>query len=81
MAGGRLIRVTKGGTKPPNSVAYIVAEPDQAKAMEIIIGSVGGIDDEISDLGRVSEALMMTLALAPGQFSPITGVPHIYPKK
>jgi hypothetical protein len=81
MTEGRLIRVTKCGTKPPTSVAYIVAEADKAKAMEIILSSKSGPGDDVLDLGRVSEALLNAMALPSGEFVPISGAPEIDPKK
>jgi hypothetical protein len=72
MAEGRLIRVTNSGTTPP-SVAYIVAEPDKAKALAIILSNVAIPGSNVQDLGRVSEPLIAALKLAAGEFSPVNG--------
>jgi hypothetical protein len=56
MGPGRLIRVSKSGDKP--AASYIVNETDQAAAIEIVRKAVCGPDDDIQDLGRVSEELL-----------------------
>jgi hypothetical protein len=71
MGEGRLIRVISGESAPPKAAAYIVAESDKAKAMGIILECVAMPGDDIQDLGRVSEPLIMALNLAPGEFSPV----------
>jgi hypothetical protein len=63
---GRLIRV-KNRRGDADAVVYVVAEPDPAKAMDIIKAAGLG-DDDLEDLGRVSEAVLNALALQPGQF-------------
>jgi hypothetical protein len=73
MGEGRLIRVTGGGTAPIKSATFIVAESDKAKALAIILESVAKPGDNVEDLGRVSEPLIMALKLAPGEFSPVDG--------
>jgi hypothetical protein len=73
MGEGRLIRVTSGEAAPPKSIAFIVAEPDKAKALAIILESVAKPGDDVQDIGRVSEPLIAALALAPGEFSPVDG--------
>jgi hypothetical protein len=73
MGEGRLIRVTGGEATPPKTAAYIVAESDKAKAMGIILECVAMPGDDIQDLGRVSEPLIMALNLAAGEFSPVDG--------
>jgi hypothetical protein len=62
---GRLIRV-KNRRGDADAVVYVVAEPDPAKAMDII--KAAGLGDDLEDLGRVSEAVLNALALQPGQF-------------
>ena len=52
----------------PNRVAYIVALADAARAMELIRAQAAAPGDDVEDLGRVSEALLMTLNLGTGQF-------------
>jgi hypothetical protein len=61
---GRLVRVTACERK---AVAYIVAAPEPEVAIAIV-GSFAGWDDLIEDLGRVSDALLRALSLAPGEF-------------
>jgi hypothetical protein len=76
MAGpGRLIRVSKNGDKP--AASYIVYETDQATAIEIVRKAVCGPDDDIQDLGRVSEELLKAMSVEPGTFLPVDGVQHI----
>ena len=67
MHGGRLVRVTKG-PGDPCTVAYIVALADPAKAIALIRAHAATAGDEIQDLGRVSDALLVTLNLGTGQF-------------
>ena len=67
MHSGRLIRVSKY-RGDPNTIAYIVALADPAKAIELIRAQAATPGDEIEDLGRVSDALLTTLKLATGQF-------------
>lgn len=62
MSGGRLIRVSKY-RGDPNAVAYIVATPDAAKAMDILRSAICKPGDDIEDLGRVSEPLLAALNL------------------
>jgi hypothetical protein len=67
MGYGRLIRVSKcqGDEK---AVAYIVALTEPAKAIELIRRKVADPDDQIEDLGRVSDALLNAMKLEPGTF-------------
>jgi hypothetical protein len=67
MDNGRLIRVSKhqGDPKP---VAYIVAVAESAQAIELIRSEVGHLCDEIEDLGRVSDALLIAMKIKPGSF-------------
>jgi hypothetical protein len=64
---GRLIRVSKfaGDSR---AVAYIVAEPETARAIDIIRTKVANPEDVIEDLGRVSDALLVAMKLQPGDF-------------
>jgi hypothetical protein len=75
MGPGRLIRVSKSGDKP--AASYIVNETDQAAAIEIVRKAVCGPDDDIQDLGRVSEELLKAMSVEPGKFVPVDGVQHI----
>lgn len=50
-------------------VAYIVALADPAAAIYLIRSTVAHLNDEVEDLGRVSEPLLLTLNLEPGQFT------------
>jgi hypothetical protein len=63
---GRMIRV-KDRRGDPEARVYVVAEPDASKAIDIIKGAGLGRDD-IEDLGRVTDTLLKTLGLQPGQF-------------
>ena len=69
---GRLIRVGKF-RGVPNSVAYIVAVADALKAIELIRGWAATPEDEIEDLGPVSNSLLRTLKLETGQFMRLSG--------
>jgi hypothetical protein len=64
---GRLIRVRKirGAS---NSIAYIVAIREPAKAIELIMTKEAAAEDEVEDLGRVSDALLKALKLQPGDY-------------
>ena len=75
MGPGRLIRVSKRGDKP--AVSYIVNETDKATAMEIVRNSIGSWEDDIQDLGRVSEELLKAMSVEPGKFVPVDGVQHV----
>ena len=61
---GRLVRV-KGDLK---LVAYIVALADPAAAVELIRNKIGGPDDEIQDVARVSDELLRYLDLQSGEY-------------
>jgi hypothetical protein len=67
MAYGRLIR-TKKHADDTKGVAYIVAGAEAAEAIAIIRTREAGSDDEIEDLGRVSEQLLETLDIPSGEF-------------
>jgi hypothetical protein len=64
---GRLVRVRYGESRC-FLAAYIVAEPDAAKAVARIRTKVAGPADAVEDIGRVSEALLAALQVAPGDF-------------
>lgn len=61
---GRLVRVSACERK---AIAYIVAAPEPEAAIAIV-GSFAGWDGAIEDLGRVSDALLRALGLAPGEY-------------
>jgi hypothetical protein len=64
---GRLIRVGRF-RGDPNGTAYIVAVAEPAKAIDLIRDKVASSSDEIEDLGRVSDALLIALKLKTGDF-------------
>ncbi|HEY1982977.1 MAG TPA: hypothetical protein VGH13_23095 [Xanthobacteraceae bacterium] len=64
---GRLVRVRCGENRAALA-AYIVAEPSAAKAVDHIRTKVAGPADAVEDLGRVSDALLRALQIAPGDF-------------
>jgi hypothetical protein len=49
-------------------VVYVVAEFDPARAIELIRAKVAGPDDEVEDLGRVTDVLLGALGLKEGEF-------------
>jgi hypothetical protein len=65
MEHGRLIRVSKF-SGDSSAVSYIVAEPETARAINIIRTKIANPDDVIEDLGRVSDALLLALKLQVG---------------
>ena len=67
MGTGRLIRVEKYRSDP-NAVAYIVAIADPDEAIALIRKKAAAADDEIRDMGRVSDALLNSLKLQAGEF-------------
>jgi hypothetical protein len=76
MSEGRLIRVSKYRGDPA-AKAYLVAVPDTARAMDLVTSKVAAPGDDIEDLGRVSDALIAAMSLAPGEYVPIDGVKHV----
>ena len=64
---GRLIRIGKY-SGDPNAVAYIVAIPESAQAIELIRAKLGESGDHVEDLGRVSDALINAMKLESGDF-------------
>ena len=69
MSEGRLIRVSKF-RGDPQVVGYLVALPDKAQALKIIRDRVAMPEDEIEDLGRVSENLLNGLLVSVGNILP-----------
>jgi hypothetical protein len=67
MGFGRMIRVSSR-RGDPGATTYVVAEPDAAKAIDILKAVIVGSVDEYEDLGRVTDQLLRALNLAPGQF-------------
>jgi hypothetical protein len=67
MGFGRMIRVSSR-RGDPSATTYVVAEPDAAKAIDILKAVIVGSVDEYEDLGRVTDQLLRVLNLAPGQF-------------
>jgi hypothetical protein len=61
----------------PTAVAYLVAVSDKDKAVDLIRQKAGGSGDDIEDLGRVSEALLMAMSVHEGEFVRIEGVRHV----
>ena len=68
MEHGRLIRVSKFAGDL-TAVAYVVAEAETARAINIIRTKVANPEDVIEDLGRVSGALLVAMKLQPGDFA------------
>ena len=64
IASGRLIRVKCDST----AVTYIVALPDPTAAIDLIRTKVGGSDDQVRDVARVSDHLLKYLHLQSGEF-------------
>jgi hypothetical protein len=73
---GRLIRVSKFRGDPA-ATSYLVAMSDKVRALELIRRHAARPDDDVEDLGRVSEALIASMRLPLGQFMPINGVRHV----
>lgn len=73
---GRLIRVSKF-RGDPKAASYLVAIADKVGALQLITRQAAKPGDDVEDLGRVSEALITTMRLPPGQFMPINGVRHV----
>jgi hypothetical protein len=67
MASGRLLRVSKY-RGDPNAIAYIVAIPESAKAIEAVRQKVGTVGGEFEDVARVSDALLQAFNISPGEF-------------
>jgi len=65
---GRLIRTSKF-RGAPRAIAYIVAIAEPEKAIALIRNVIAEPEDEVEDLGRVSDALLISLKLEPGEFA------------
>ena len=64
---GRLVRVSKH-RGDPKAVSYIVAVAEAGRAIELIRSQAADPDDEVEDLGRVSDTLIEALRLGSGRF-------------
>jgi hypothetical protein len=64
---GRLIRVRKHRSDA-QAVSYIVAIADPVEAIALIQGQVAAAGDEIEDMGRVSDSILVAMKLGTGQF-------------
>jgi hypothetical protein len=60
---GRVVKVTNGD----ETVLYIVAEENAAKAAAILAANVAS-GSQIEPLGRASNELLSAFALSPGEF-------------
>lgn len=70
MGEGRLIRVSKY-RGDPQATAYLVALAEKAEATDLVRDVVANLGDEIKDMGRVSEALISAMRLAPSVSAPV----------
>jgi hypothetical protein len=68
MGFGRLIKVREHRSDQAATI-YVVAEPEVEKAIDILKIALVRPNDEYEDLGRVSDTLLNTLSLKPGQFT------------
>ena len=68
MGFGRLIRV-RAHRRDPDAMIYVVAEAVSEKAIDILKVALDRASDEYEDLGGVSDSLLNSLALQPGQFA------------
>jgi hypothetical protein len=76
MGEGRLIRVSKfPGDR--EAVAYLVAVSEKDKAIDLIRSKFDSSGEQVEDLGRVSEALLTAMSLAPGEVVRVDGVRHV----
>jgi hypothetical protein len=64
---GRLIRVRKHRSDA-QAVSYIVAIADPVEAIALIRAQVAAAGDEIEDMGRVSDSILVAMKLGTGQF-------------
>jgi hypothetical protein len=58
-----------GVRRDPDAVIYVVAEAVSEKAIDILKVALDRPSDEYEDLGHVSDSLLNSLALQPGQFA------------
>lgn len=77
MPEGRLIRVKKHDGDAKATLAYLVALSEKDKAIALIRRKAADPEDQVEDLGRVSEALLITLGVPNGEFIKIEGVKHV----
>jgi len=68
MGFGRLIRV-RAHRRDPDAMIYVVAEAVSEKTIDILKVALDRASDEYEDLGGVSDSLLNSLALQPGQFA------------
>jgi hypothetical protein len=64
---GRLIRVGQHRSDQ-DAVIFVVAEPDPARALDLIRDNVAEAGDDVEDLGRVTSTLLDALTLKAGEF-------------
>lgn len=69
---GRLIRI-RAYRGDPKSIAYIVASADPAEAVDLIRAKIAQPDNEVEDLGKVSDSLVRALGIASGEMVPLDG--------
>jgi hypothetical protein len=63
-----LLGVSRSSDVAQDAVVYIVAEPDAARALDLIQENVAEAGDDVDDLGRVTSALLDALNLKQGEF-------------
>jgi hypothetical protein len=68
MGFGRLIRV-RAHRSDAEATIYVVAEAEVEKAIDILKIALARPNYEYEDLGRVTDTLLNTLRLQPGQFT------------
>jgi hypothetical protein len=68
MEHGHLIRVERVRADATIAIAYIVAESDSGKAINLIRVKAANPDDKVADVGPVSIQLLQALDLRPGDF-------------
>ena len=61
-------KLSRSGSEGQDAIC-VVAEVDPTKAVDIIRPNVAGPNVEAEDLGRVSDKLLVAVALQPGQFT------------
>jgi hypothetical protein len=73
---GSLVKVTtpsSGGGSV--TFGYLVAEQDADRAVNIIKSKIAKVTDEVIAVSRVSEELLDTLGVAPGEIRRADGIP------
>lgn len=68
MEHGHLIRVERVRADATIAIAYIVAESNSGKAINLIRVKAANPDDKVADVGPVSIQLLQALDLRPGDF-------------